>query len=112
MIKRIWHGWTTVENADLYEKLLLGEIIPGIAAKKMSGYHGIEVLRRAQEPEVEFITVMTFDSLESIKQFVGDDPSVAHVPASARAVLSRWDQFSQHYQIRETAKAAPEEANN
>ncbi len=101
MIKRIWHGWTTHENADRYETLLRGEIIPGIAAKKMSGYHGIEVLRRAHEREVEFITIMTFDSMESIKQFVGDDALVAHVPASARAVLARWDESSQHYELRE-----------
>lgn len=102
MVKRIWHGWTTPEQADRYEKLLRGEIIPGIAAKNMSGYHGIEVLRRAHDKEVEFVTIMTFDSLESIKQFVGDDPTVAHIPAKAREVLSRWDSHSQHYEVRES----------
>ena len=27
MISRIWHGWTTPENADAYEQLLRHEII-------------------------------------------------------------------------------------
>ena len=101
MIKRIWHGWTTHENAERYEALLKNEILPGIAAKEMTGYRAIQVLRRTLDQEVEFITIMSFDSLDAIKQFVGDDVSVAHVPAKAREVLSRWDDRSQHYEVRE-----------
>ncbi len=101
MIKRIWHGWTTLENADRYETLLKNEVVPGIAAKAISGYHDIIVLRREDDNEVEFITIMTFDSWDGIKQFVGNDPTVAHVPVKAREVLSRWDEHSQHYEVRE-----------
>lgn len=100
MIKRIWHGWTTHKNASQYETLLKEEIVPAIAAREMSGYRGIELLRREHDDEVEFITIMTFDSLEAIEQFVGDDISVADVPAKARQVLSRWDERSQHYEVR------------
>lgn len=32
--KRIWHGWTTPENADAYQQLLHDEVFPGIEAKK------------------------------------------------------------------------------
>ncbi len=103
MIARIWHGWTTHDNADRYEKLLKEEIFPGIAARNMSGYHGIWLLRRAHDQEVEFMTIMAFDSLEAVKQFVGEDPSVAHVPAKAREVLCRWDDHSQHYELRDTS---------
>ncbi|SDM25476.1 hypothetical protein SAMN05661010_03761 [Modicisalibacter muralis] len=102
MLKRIWHGWTTHENADHYENLLKTEIFPGIAAKRITGYQNIQLLRRKHDDEVEFITVMTFDSWEAIKQFVGDDPSVSYVPAKAREVLSRWDDHSQHYEVRES----------
>jgi len=80
MIKRIWHGWTTHENADAYEAVLTSEVIPAIAAKKMAGNRGIEVLRREHADEVEFITIMTFDTLDAIRQFVGDDVTVAHIP--------------------------------
>ncbi len=102
MIARIWHGWTKPENADEYERLLEYEIIPEIAAKNMKGYRSIEVLRRPLADEVEFITIMRFDSLDLVKQFVGEDYEIAHVPEAAQQVLERWDKRSQHYEIRET----------
>lgn len=101
MIKRIWHGWTTHDNADRYESLLKEKILPGIAAKDIPGYRDIQVLRRSHDTEVEFVTIMSFDSLDDIRRFVGDDPTVAHVPAEAREVLSRWDDRSQHYEARD-----------
>ena len=65
MIARLWHGWTTPEHADIYENLLKTEIFPGIAARGIAGYRGIRLLRRAHEGEVEFITMMAFDSGKS-----------------------------------------------
>ena len=47
MISRIWHGWTTLENADTYEQLLKDEIFVGIADRHIAGYRGIHLLRRA-----------------------------------------------------------------
>jgi antibiotic biosynthesis monooxygenase (ABM) superfamily enzyme len=102
MILRIWHGWTKPENADAYENLLKTEIFPGIAAKSIPGYRGIELLRRDAGDEVEFITMMRFDSLQSVKDFVGEDYEQSYVPDKAQAVLARFDQRSQHYELRET----------
>jgi antibiotic biosynthesis monooxygenase (ABM) superfamily enzyme len=99
MIARIWHGWTIPQNADTYQRIVTTEVIPGIAAMKIPGYKDIQVLRRDTGDEVEFITVMRFDSLDSVRRFVGEDYEVAHVPAQARAVLSRFDNRSQHYEI-------------
>jgi heme-degrading monooxygenase HmoA len=101
MIKRIWHGWTKPDNADKYETLLKEEIFPGIAAKGIPGYRDIQLLRRLYDEEVEFITIMTFDSLSSVKKFVGDDLSVSYVPKKAKQILSRWVERSQHYEVRE-----------
>jgi antibiotic biosynthesis monooxygenase (ABM) superfamily enzyme len=101
MIVRIWHGWTTPENADAYERLLKTEIFPGIAAKNVPGYRAIELLRRPAGSEVEFITVMRFDSLDAVKQFVGEDHEPAYVPEKAREVLKRFDERAQHYERRE-----------
>lgn len=103
-IRRIWHGWTTPENADAYENLLKTEILAGIEAKKIPGYRGVEVLRRDVGDEVEYITIMTFDSLQSVVDFQGDDYEVAYVPESARQVLSRWDERSAHYEVRESRR--------
>lgn len=102
MICRIWHGWTKPENADTYENLLKKEIFPEIASKNVSGYRGIYLLRREITNEVEFITIMHFDSLEAVKQFAGEDYENSYVPDKARLVLSRHDDRSQHYEIKES----------
>ena len=102
MIGRIRHGWTTADNADPYERLLRGEIFPAIAAKEASGYRGIQLFRRGlASGDVEFITIMWFDSGETVKRFAGDDYERAVVPATAPALLARYDARSQHYEIKE-----------
>ncbi len=103
MIGRIWHGWTTRENADHYESLLKQEIFSGIAKKKVSGYKGIQLFRRPlNNDEVEFVTIMQFDSWDAVKEFAGEDYERAYVPAAAREVLARFDERSQHYEIKES----------
>ncbi|MDX1285033.1 MAG: hypothetical protein R3182_08480 [Draconibacterium sp.] len=96
-IKRLWHGWTTRENADKYQKLLHAEIFPGIKAKKIPGYRSIELFRMNLEHEVEFITIMTFDSIQNVIDFQGDDYKKCYVPESAQKLLKRWDKESSHY---------------
>lgn len=104
MIARIWQGWTTAANADAYEQLLRTEIFPGIAAKQVRGYLGIHLLRRpAAQDEVEFLTIMWFDALESVRTFAGDAYEQAYVPASARSVLARFEHRSRHYEVRVSA---------
>ena len=103
-IKRIWHGWTTPKNADKYQKLLYSEVFPGIEAKKISGYQSIELLRWELGDEVEFATIMTFDSWQHVINFQGEDYTRCYVPAAARLVLKRWDQVSVHYETIEYRK--------
>ena len=104
MIARLWHGWTTVENAAAYENLLKTEIFPGIAARGIAGYRGIRLLRRVQDDEVEFMTMMEFDSWQAVKQFAGEDYEHGVVPPRAREVLARFDERSQHYEVLENIK--------
>jgi heme-degrading monooxygenase HmoA len=96
MITRVWHGWTSSENADKYEALLKAEILPGI--HRIPGYRGATLLRRNDGKEVEFITLTYFDSMESVRKFAGEDYEQAVVPAEARKVLSHFDQRSVHYE--------------
>lgn len=104
MISRVWRGWTTLQNADAYEELLRGEIFPGIARRRIAGYRGIELLRRELDGAVEFVTIMWFDSLEAVRAFAGADYGVAVVPPKARALLLRFDDRSEHYEVRERAQ--------
>jgi heme-degrading monooxygenase HmoA len=100
MISRIWHGWTQPANADAYEVLLKSEIFVGIQNRQIEGYRGIYLLRRDLADEVEFVTIMWFDSIEAVRTFAGPDYEVAVVPPAARACLSRFDARSQHYEVR------------
>jgi heme-degrading monooxygenase HmoA len=105
MISRIWRGWTTPQNADAYENLLRTEIFPGIVGRKIEGFHRIELFRAPLSGEIEFVTVMWFDSMEAVKAFAGADHEIAVVPPKARAVLKRFDPRSQHYEVREARDA-------
>lgn len=105
MIVRLWRGWTSPANGDAYERLLREEIFDGIAARRIPGYQGIELFRRAVDDGVEFVTLMRFDSLDAVRTFAGDAYETAVVPPRARALLQRFDARSAHYEVRETALA-------
>lgn len=106
MIARVWHGWTRPADADAYERLLREEVFPGIAAMGIDGFHGIDLLRRAAGPEVEFVTIMRFASLDAVRAFAGEDHEVAYVPDPARALLVRWDERSSHFDLKESVGRA------
>jgi heme-degrading monooxygenase HmoA len=99
MICRVWRGWTTPENATAYEAVVRGEVIPEIEARRIPGFLSIDLMRRPTQDGVEFATIMWFDDIGAVKAFVGEDYEVAHVPESARAVLSHFDERSAHYEV-------------
>jgi heme-degrading monooxygenase HmoA len=96
MIIRLWHGYTRPGEADAYETLLKTTILPGI--HRVKGYQGAYLLRKEGGPEVEFVTLTLWDSLEATREFAGPDGSTSVVPPEARALLSRFDEHAVHYQ--------------
>jgi antibiotic biosynthesis monooxygenase (ABM) superfamily enzyme len=99
MICRVWHGWTTPENAGAYEAVVRGQVIPGIEARCIPGFLHIDLLRREAADEVEFITLMWFDRLDSVRAFMGEDYAVSHIIPAARAVLKRLDERAAHFEV-------------
>jgi heme-degrading monooxygenase HmoA len=99
MICRLWRGWTFKDKADIYERIVRAQVIPGIEARRIPGFRSIDLMRRERDHDVEFITLMWFDSLDSVKAFMGEDYEVAHVPAEAQAVLADFDKRSAHYEV-------------
>ena len=99
MICRLWRGWTTPGNAEAYERIVRGEVIPGIEAQRIAGFLHIDLMRRELGDEVEFQTLMWFESLDSIRAFTGEDYAVSHVPPAARAMLSRFDARAAHFEV-------------
>jgi hypothetical protein len=112
MICRIWHGWTSRANADAYERLLREEVFQGIAGRKIAGYHGIELLRRDAGDEVEFQTLMWFESLDAVRTFAGPAYDHAVVPPPARALLAHFDAQSAHYEVRIPRETQATEASD
>jgi hypothetical protein len=98
----LWRGWTTPENADRYEELIASAIFPGILARTIGGLEGLELFRRRNEAEVEFMTLMRFASWDAVKAFAGPDWEVSVVQQPARAVLARFDEKATHTERRVT----------
>jgi heme-degrading monooxygenase HmoA len=105
MIARLWHGMTNSENSEKYERLLLGEILPGI--HRVEGYRGAYLLRREIPEGVEFVTLTLFDSMDAVRRFAGEDIEAAVVPEEARRLLARFDARSVHYTIVAEPSALP-----
>lgn len=98
-ISRVWRGWTEPDSAKAYEKLLLTNILPGIARRAIPGYRGALLYRREDGDLVEFMTTMLFDSMEAVRAFAGEDYELAVVPPEARRLLAHYDARSAHYEI-------------
>lgn len=97
MIARVWHGWTTPENADGYESHLKPDLLPGLSRAK--GFLGSHLLRREAGDEVEFITVIFWESLESIRALAGPNYETAVIPEERRKYLNRFDAKAAHYEV-------------
>lgn len=100
MIARVWHGYTKSEHADAYEAMLKPELLPGIS--KAPGYRGSYLLRRNLDGEVEFITVLLWDSLDAVRAAAGPDYETAVIPEERRQYLSRYDAKAAHYEVAAT----------
>jgi len=107
MIARIWHGWTKPADAKAYEEMLQAEIFPSIEARNIKGYRGAELFTNEGADEVEFMTLLRFDSMallrfdsmEAVKEFAGPDESKPVIYPKAEALLTRMDGRSHHYCI-------------
>lgn len=99
-IIRTWRGWTTPENAKIYENLLVNKIFPDVKKKGAFGLEKVSISIRSTKEEVEFLLNLQFDSLESVKTFAGSNYEVAYIPEEAKQILSRHDKTAKHYNLK------------
>ena len=97
MIARVWHGYAKPEHADSYEAMLKPELLPGIS--KVKGYRGSYLFRRDSGAEVEFVTILLWDSIDSIRAVAGADYETAVVPEERRKYLTRYDAKALHFEV-------------
>jgi len=98
MIARHWRGWTQVQNADAYERLLRQKVLPSL--KQVEGYKGGYILRNDGPQEVEFVVLNLFDSLEAVKRFAGPDYTIPVFEPEARTLLCKIEPVAMHYEVR------------
>jgi antibiotic biosynthesis monooxygenase (ABM) superfamily enzyme len=98
VIARIWRGWTKPENAKAYEDMLHDEIFPSIAARNIKGYRGAELFINQDADEVEFVTLLRFDSIDAVKDFAGADEGKPVIYPKAEALIKRME-LARHYRI-------------
>ena len=98
MIARIWHGWTKRVDAKTYENMLRNEILPSVAARNITGYRGAELFIREEGDEIEFVTLLRFDSMDAVKEFAGSDETKPMISLGVEKLLTRMEQ-ARHYRI-------------
>jgi len=98
MIARIWRGWTKRADAEAYEKMLRNEIFPSITARNIQGYHGAELFIREDGDEVEFVTLLRFDSMDAVREFAGADEGKPVIFPKAETLIARME-HARHYRI-------------
>src|SRR5262245_53624624 len=99
MICRLWRGWTSPENAGAYERVVRGEVIPGIEARNIPGFRHVDLMKRDLDGEIEFQTLMWFDNIEAVKAFMGADFSVSHVPLEELDGPNSFDDRAAHFEV-------------
>jgi heme-degrading monooxygenase HmoA len=91
----MWRGWTAADDAAAYERFLRIELFPEVA--KLAGFRGARILRRRAGDEEEFVTLTTFESLEAVRAFAGDDFETPVLEPEAERLLSRYERRAVHY---------------
>ena len=78
--------------------MLRNEIFPGIAARNIKGYHGAELFVRENADEIEFVTLLRFDSMDAVQEFAGVDTSKPVIYPKAEPLIIRMEP-ARHYRI-------------
>lgn len=97
MIARLWHGAVPRAQADEYYAYLMRTGLPGYQAT--AGNRGVYVFRRIEGDRAHFLLVSLWDSLESVRAFVGQDVERArHYPEDS-AYLLELEPAVTHYEV-------------
>lgn len=97
MILRIWRAYAETSSADRYPRHLLDKVRPEL--EKITGFRGLWLLEKHGSEEVEYVVQTLWDSMDAIRTFAGPHPERAVVEPAAAAVLLRFDETVDHYEV-------------
>ena len=100
MVCRVWRGWTTAADAQSYDDYLRKELFPRLERELRShGYRGYQLLRLVRAEEVEFMTVLWFESIENVRSFAGENYETPVISGKARSLLALFADRADHYTV-------------
>ena len=96
-VARIWHGRTPRAKADEYEKYLYSEGITKI--RNLPGNLGVQVLRRDEAEETDFLVVSWWPSRAAVREWAGEDIEKTRYLARDREYLLELEPTVRHYDV-------------
>jgi heme-degrading monooxygenase HmoA len=102
MITRIWHGRTSLQNADNYLKFLLTDGTNGY--RLTPGNLSIKVWSRKEKDCCHFYTVTEWESLDAIKLFAGENYEKAVYYPEDKGILLEFEENVYHYESYDVTK--------
>ena len=97
MILRLWRAYADSSSADRYPRHLLDKVRPEL--EKIAGFQGLFLVTRHHGDEVEYVVQTLWDSMDAIRTFAGPQPERAVVEPAAAAMLLRFDEAVDHYEV-------------
>ena len=97
MILRIWRAYADALSADRYPRHLLDKVRPEL--ERIAGFRGLFLVTRQHGDEVEYVVQTLWDSMDAIRTFAGPHPERAVVEPAATALLIRFDEMVDHYEV-------------
>jgi hypothetical protein len=100
MVCRVWRGWTKEAQAQSYDDYLQKDLFPRLSHELRSrGYCGYQLLRIPRGDEIEFMTMLWFESVESVRSFAGENYETPVISDKARSLLAHFADRADHYQV-------------
>jgi heme-degrading monooxygenase HmoA len=104
-IVRIWGGYGTQAGVDRYcREHFPNSVLPHL--RSIDGFVEAKVLTRTGQGETELVVATTWDSIESVKAFAGNDYERAVVEPVVRELLTRFDDRVTHFSVALAASRA------
>ena len=97
MISRHWRAIAKRSSADGYVSHLKAETFPQLS--RIPGFFEASILRRTVPEGIEYRIVTTWESIEAIRQFAGDNLEHAVVPEKVQEMMITYDRTVDHYEV-------------
>ncbi|MCG8608283.1 antibiotic biosynthesis monooxygenase [bacterium] len=97
MIARTWHGVVPKAKSEAYLKYLNETGVKDY--RSTAGNRGVFVLRRDEDHETHYLFISLWDSLESIREFAGEDVEKACYYPKDQDFLLELEPKAPHYQV-------------